>query len=73
MEEVGSQESLQNDFVTIRAATDKFSEASKLGRGGLSVDNSMRWKGCEGIQAKEGDQELKNEVTSCQASTLESG
>lgn len=37
VEEIGSQESLQYDFGTIRVATDNFSEANKLGQGGFGT------------------------------------
>ena len=35
MDQITSAESLQFDFGTIRAATDNFSDANKLGRGGF--------------------------------------
>ena len=37
VDEIGSVESLQFDFSTIRAATDDFSEANKLGQGGFGA------------------------------------
>lgn len=37
MEEISIIESLQYDFSIIRAATDDFSEANKLGQGGFGV------------------------------------
>ena len=37
MEQIGSAESLQFDFETIKIATDDFSDANKLGRGGFGV------------------------------------
>ena len=35
MDQITNAESLQFDFGTIRAATDNFSDANKLGRGGF--------------------------------------
>ena len=35
MDQITSVESLQVDFGTIRAATDNFSDANKLGKGGF--------------------------------------
>ena len=37
MEEIGSAESLQLDFETIKVATDDFSDANKLGEGGFGI------------------------------------
>ena len=37
VEQIGSAESLQFDFETIKIATDDFSDANKLGRGGFGV------------------------------------
>ena len=37
MDEIGSVESLQLGFGTIKVATDIFSEANKLGQGGFGV------------------------------------
>ncbi|KAM1593194.1 hypothetical protein ACFX1Z_036587 [Malus domestica] len=69
MDEIGSAESLQFNFDTIRIATDDFSEANKLGQGGFgSVYKGMLINGQE-IAVKrlskssgQGVQEFKNEV-----------
>ncbi|KAM1485457.1 hypothetical protein TB1_036307 [Malus domestica] len=69
MDEIGSAESLQFNFDTIRIATDDFSEANKLGQGGFgSVYKGMLISGQE-IAVKrlskssgQGVQEFKNEV-----------
>ena len=37
MEQIGSAESLQFDFETIKIATDDFSDANKLVQGGFGV------------------------------------
>ncbi|KAM1033409.1 hypothetical protein FF1_036897 [Malus domestica] len=69
MDKIGSAESLQFNFDTIRIATDDFSEANKLGQGGFgSVYKGMLISG-EEIAVKrlskssgQGVQEFKNEV-----------
>ncbi|XP_070677635.1 cysteine-rich receptor-like protein kinase 10 isoform X6 [Malus domestica] len=69
MDEIGSAESLQFNFDTIRIAADDFSEANKLGQGGFgSVYKGMLISGQE-IAVKrlskssgQGVQEFKNEV-----------
>ncbi|KAM4102060.1 hypothetical protein ACB094_05G194300 [Castanea mollissima] len=68
-DEIGSVESLQFDFDTIRVATDDFSEANKLGQGGFgAVYKGMLYNG-QVIAVKrlstnsgQGDLEFKNEV-----------
>ncbi|KAM4101961.1 hypothetical protein ACB094_05G186000 [Castanea mollissima] len=68
-DEIGSVESLQFDFDTIRVATDDFSEANKLGQGGFgAVYKGMLYNG-QVITIKrlstnsgQGDLEFKNEV-----------
>ena len=42
VEEIGSQESLQYDFETIRFATNNFSDANKLGQGGFGAVYRVR-------------------------------
>jgi hypothetical protein len=37
VDEISSVESLQLDFVTIKIATDNFSDANKLGQGGFGA------------------------------------
>nr|XP_043626269.1 putative receptor-like protein kinase At4g00960 [Erigeron canadensis] len=67
--EIGSAESLQYDFSTIKEATNDFSEENKLGRGGFgAVYRGMLTNGQE-IAVKrlardsgQGDGEFKNEV-----------
>ncbi|KAF3450460.1 hypothetical protein FNV43_RR06543 [Rhamnella rubrinervis] len=69
VEEIGSQESLQYDFDTIRFATNNFSEANKLGQGGFGPVFKGRLSSGQDIAVKrlsrdsgQGDQEFKNEV-----------
>ncbi|XP_030964904.1 putative receptor-like protein kinase At4g00960 [Quercus lobata] len=64
-----SVESLQFDFGTIRAATDNFSDANKLGRGGFGEVHRGRLFNGQEIAVKrlsrnsgQGDLEFKNEV-----------
>nr|POE75293.1 cysteine-rich receptor-like protein kinase 29 [Quercus suber] len=69
VDEITSVESLQFEFSTIRAATDNFSDANKLGKGGFgAVYRGTLPKG-QKIAVKrlarnsgQGDQEFKNEV-----------
>ncbi|KAF3451652.1 hypothetical protein FNV43_RR07748 [Rhamnella rubrinervis] len=68
-EEIGSMESLQYDFSTIRAATDYFSESNKLGEGGFGAVYKGRLSDGRYIAVKrlskisqQGDLEFKNEV-----------
>uniref|UniRef100_A0A2N9IM87 Protein kinase domain-containing protein n=1 Tax=Fagus sylvatica TaxID=28930 RepID=A0A2N9IM87_FAGSY len=69
VDEIGSVESLQFNFDTIRVATDDFSEANKLGQGGFgAVYKGMFFNG-QFIAVKrlsrnsaQGDLEFKNEV-----------
>ncbi|KAM1766229.1 hypothetical protein PS1_005102 [Malus domestica] len=68
-DEIGSAESLQFNFDTIRVATDDFSEANKLGQGGFgSVYKGMLLNGEEiavkrlSVNSGQGDLEFKNEV-----------
>nr|XP_023892514.1 putative receptor-like protein kinase At4g00960 isoform X3 [Quercus suber] len=68
-DEIGSVESLQFDFGTIRVATDDFSEANKLGQGGFgAVYKGMLNNGQIiavkrlSIESGQGDLEFKNEV-----------
>lgn len=49
MDEINSADSLQFDFGTIRAATDNFSDANKLGQGGFGsvykvIKNMITWR-----------------------------
>ncbi|KAF3451647.1 hypothetical protein FNV43_RR07742 [Rhamnella rubrinervis] len=69
MEGIGSQESSQYDFDTIRFAANNFSEANKLGHGGFGAIYKGRLSSWQDIAAKRlsrdsgrGDQEFKNEV-----------
>ncbi|XP_048438366.1 cysteine-rich receptor-like protein kinase 44 [Pyrus x bretschneideri] len=68
-DEIGSAESLQFNFETIRVATDGFSEANKLGQGGFGSVYKVRLLNGEEIAVKrlsgnsgQGDLEFKNEV-----------
>ncbi|KAL5839806.1 hypothetical protein ACOSQ4_012414 [Xanthoceras sorbifolium] len=68
-EEIGNVESLQYDFNTIRAATNNFSNANKLGRGGFGVVYKGTLSNGQDIAVKrlsrdsgQGDLEFKNEV-----------
>ncbi|KAI3473905.1 hypothetical protein Pfo_028099 [Paulownia fortunei] len=68
-DEVSSAESLQYDFGKIRAATDDFSEANKLGQGGFGAVYKGKLQNGQEIAVKrlskssgQGDQEFKNEV-----------
>ncbi|KAM4110613.1 hypothetical protein ACJW30_05G005000 [Castanea mollissima] len=69
MDEITSVESLQFEFSTIRAATDNFSDANKLGKGGFGVVYRGTLPQGQEIAVKrlsrnsgQGDQEFKNEV-----------
>ncbi|KAM1154582.1 hypothetical protein FF1_036898 [Malus domestica] len=69
VDEIGSAESLQFNFDTIRFATDDFSEANKLGQGGFgSVYKGRLFNGQEiavkrlSVNSGQGDLEFKNEV-----------
>ncbi|XP_050147713.1 cysteine-rich receptor-like protein kinase 27 isoform X20 [Malus sylvestris] len=69
VDEIGSAESLQFNFDTIRIATDDFSEANKLGQGGFgSVYKGRLFNGQEiavkrlSVNSGQGDLEFKNEV-----------
>nr|XP_023919580.1 putative receptor-like protein kinase At4g00960 [Quercus suber] len=69
MDQITSVESLQFDFGTIRAATDNFSDANKLGRGGFGeVYRGKLFNGQEiavkrlSMNSGQGDLEFKNEV-----------
>ncbi|XP_008234232.1 PREDICTED: cysteine-rich receptor-like protein kinase 10 [Prunus mume] len=68
-DEIGSAESLQFDFATIRVSTDDFSEANKLGQGGFGSVYRGRLLNGKDIAVKrlsansgQGDLEFKNEV-----------
>ncbi|KAM1033406.1 hypothetical protein TB2_036392 [Malus domestica] len=68
-DEIGSVESLQFNFDTIRIATDDFSEANKLGQGGFGSVYKGRLLNGQDIAVKrlsinsgQGDLEFKNEV-----------
>ncbi|XP_059436933.1 cysteine-rich receptor-like protein kinase 44 [Corylus avellana] len=69
VDEITSVESLQFNFGTIRAATDNFSDANKLGKGGFGVVYRGRLSNGQEIAVKrlsknsgQGDIEFKNEV-----------
>ncbi|EOY28559.1 Cysteine-rich RLK 29, putative [Theobroma cacao] len=69
VDEIGSAESLQYEFSTIRAATDDFSDANKLGQGGFGAVYKGTLADGELIAVKrlstdsgQGDLEFKNEV-----------
>ncbi|GAB2298801.1 hypothetical protein Dimus_032879 [Dionaea muscipula] len=68
-DEIGSADSLQFDFGTIRAATGNFSEAHKLGQGGFGAVYKGRLANGQDIAVKrlgrnsgQGEMEFKNEV-----------
>ncbi|KAL5839819.1 hypothetical protein ACOSQ4_012427 [Xanthoceras sorbifolium] len=68
-DETGNVESLQYDFNTIRVATNNFSDANKLGRGGFGVVYKGTLSNGQDIAVKrlsrdsgQGDLEFKNEV-----------
>ncbi|KAL5579081.1 hypothetical protein UlMin_011523 [Ulmus minor] len=68
-EEIGSAESLQYDFSSIRVATDDFSEANKLGQGGFGPVYRGKLTDGQDVAVKrlsknsgQGDLEFKNEV-----------
>ncbi|KAL0409309.1 UNVERIFIED_CONTAM: Cysteine-rich receptor-like protein kinase [Sesamum radiatum] len=68
-EEMSTTESLQYDFCKIRAATDDFSDANKLGQGGFGVVYKGKLENGKEIAVKrlsrrsaQGDAEFKNEV-----------
>ncbi|KAK3187703.1 hypothetical protein Dsin_027264 [Dipteronia sinensis] len=68
-DEIGNVESLHYDFNTIRIATNNFSDANKLGRGGFGVVYKGTLTSGEDIAVKrlsrdsgQGDLEFKNEV-----------
>ncbi|KAL5839813.1 hypothetical protein ACOSQ4_012421 [Xanthoceras sorbifolium] len=68
-DEIGNVESLQYDFNTIRVATNNFSDANKLGRGGFGVVYKGTLSNGQDIAVKrlsrdsgQGDLEFKNEV-----------
>ncbi|XP_022866219.1 cysteine-rich receptor-like protein kinase 15, partial [Olea europaea var. sylvestris] len=67
--EISTIESLQYDFSTIRAATDNFSDANKLGEGGFGIVYKGKLPKGNEIAVKrlshdsgQGDLEFKNEV-----------
>ncbi|XVF87652.1 hypothetical protein PTKIN_Ptkin18bG0137400 [Pterospermum kingtungense] len=69
VDEIGSAESLQYDFNTIRAATDNFSDENKLGQGGFGAVYKGTLANGELLAVKrlskdsgQGDVEFKNEV-----------
>ncbi|KAL5839814.1 hypothetical protein ACOSQ4_012422 [Xanthoceras sorbifolium] len=59
--EITNTESLQFDIATIRAATDNFSEAKKLGQGGFGPVYKLLKR--LSMNSKQGEVEFKNEVT----------
>ncbi|KAL5775000.1 hypothetical protein ACOSP7_012557 [Xanthoceras sorbifolium] len=68
-DEIGTVESLQYDFNTIRVATNNFSDENKLGRGGFGVVYKGTLSNGQDIAVKrlsrdsgQGDLEFKNEV-----------
>ncbi|CAN6552853.1 unnamed protein product [Malus baccata var. baccata] len=68
-EEISCAESLQYEFDTIRSATDDFSDANKLGRGGFGAVYKGKLLNGQLIAVKrlaknsaQGDREFKNEV-----------
>ncbi|KAB1199563.1 Cysteine-rich receptor-like protein kinase 10 [Morella rubra] len=69
VDKITSAESLQFDFGTIRVATDNFSDANKLGKGGFGTVYRGRLSNGQDIAVKrlsrnsgQGDLEFKNEV-----------
>uniref|UniRef100_A0A2N9GGI6 Uncharacterized protein n=1 Tax=Fagus sylvatica TaxID=28930 RepID=A0A2N9GGI6_FAGSY len=69
VDEISSVESLQLDFVTIKIATDNFSDANKLGQGGFGAVYKGMLSNGQVIAVKrlskesgQGDLEFKNEV-----------
>nr|XP_023885858.1 cysteine-rich receptor-like protein kinase 10 [Quercus suber] len=69
MDQITGVESLQFDFITIRSATDNFSDANKLGRGGFGAVYRGKLLNGQEIAVKrlsrnsgQGDLEFKNEV-----------
>ncbi|KAM0968779.1 hypothetical protein ACFX2A_017382 [Malus domestica] len=69
-DQITSAEALQFDFDSIRVATNNFSEANKLGRGGLGTVYKGKLASDEDIAVKrlsrdsaQGDLEFKNEVS----------
>ncbi|KAG7962746.1 hypothetical protein I3843_09G080700 [Carya illinoinensis] len=69
LDEMGNVESLQFDFEVIRAATDDFSDANKLGKGGFGLVYEGKLSNGQEIAVKrlsknsgQGDLEFKNEV-----------
>uniref|UniRef100_A0A0A0LX67 non-specific serine/threonine protein kinase n=1 Tax=Cucumis sativus TaxID=3659 RepID=A0A0A0LX67_CUCSA len=66
---IANEESLQFDFDTIRTATDGFSEANQLGRGGFGAVYKGRLPDGQYVavkrlfqSSKQGDDEFKNEI-----------